>query len=173
MLVSNIRVAWSLIATLLVSAAGTAWADIPRKQDGKPDLTGTYNVSTLTPLQRPTQFGDNLELTPEQAEEMTKAEAAAMAEANRNRGPITEAPPEGGAAPIGSDDSQRESLGAGNVGGYNFFWIDRGSDVALVDGKFRTSILYEPANGRMPQMISLFDINFWYQQLGKSPARRI
>lgn len=137
---------------LALSVAGSLWADIRRTPEGTPDLSGTYDVSTLTPLQRPTHFGDNLELTPEQAEQMIKAEETAMAEANRNRGPITEAPPEGGAAPVGVDDSQRENLGAGNVGGYNFFWIDRGSEVALVDGKFRTSILYDPPNGRMPGM---------------------
>ncbi len=129
---------------------GQAAAEIVRMPNGQPNLSGTYDVSTLTPLQRPEQFGDNLELTPEEAEKIMEAEKAAMAEANRNRGPTTEAPPEGGAAPIGTDDSQREQLGAGNVGGYNFFWIDRGSEVALIDGKFRTSILVDPANGRMP-----------------------
>ncbi len=127
-----------------------SWADIPRTTDGKPDLTGTYDVATLTPLQRPREFGDNLELTPEEAQKIMDAEEAAMAEANRNRGPATEAPPEGGAAPVGSDESQREALGAGNVGGYNFFWVDRGTEVSLVNGKFRTSILVDPPNGRMP-----------------------
>ena len=146
------RLTWSSIVILayVVGLPTTALAEIKRTAQGTPDLSGTYNVSTLTPLQRPKHFGNNLELTPEQAEKMIAAEKAAMAEANRNRGPIEEAPPEGGSAPVGVDDSQRENLGAGNVGGYNFFWIDRGSDVALVDGKFRTSILYEPENGRMP-----------------------
>ncbi len=141
-----------VVICLVFGFSNIGFAEIKRTASGVPDLSGTYNVSTLTPLQRPTQFGDNLELTPEEAEKIMKAEEAAMAEANRNRGPITEAPPEGGAAPIGTDDSQREQLGAGNVGGYNFFWIDRGSEVALVDGKFRTSILYDPPNGRMPEM---------------------
>ena len=144
----------SLILRLLVLAswfaANFALAEIKRTASGTPDLTGTYNVSTLTPMQRPEQFGNSLELTPAEAEKIMKAEAAAMAEANKNRGPTTSAPPEGGAAPVGVDDSQRENLGAGNVGGYNFFWIDRGSEVALVDGKFRTSIIVDPPNGRMP-----------------------
>ena len=140
----------SILLTSLCLLGTHANAEIKRTSSGTPDLTGTYNVSTLTPMQRPEQFGNNLELTPEEAEKIMKAEEAAMAEANRNRGPITEAPPEGGAAPIGVDDTQRESLGAGNVGGYNFFWIDRGSEVALVDGKFRTSIIVDPPNGRMP-----------------------
>ena len=128
----------------------TATAEIKRTASGVPDLTGTYDVSTLTPLQRPEHFGDNLELTPEEAKKIVEDEKAAMAEANKNRGPIDKAPPKGGAAPVGTDDSQRENLGAGNVGGYNFFWIDRGEEVALVNGKFRTSILTDPPNGRMP-----------------------
>lgn len=139
-----------LVVLTFCVGAHSAFAEIQRTASGKPDLTGTYNVSTLTPMQRPEQFGNNLELTPEEAQKIMDAEVAAMAEANKNRGPISSAPPQGGAAPVGVDDSQRENLGAGNVGGYNFFWIDRGSEVALVDGKFRTSIIVDPANGRMP-----------------------
>ncbi len=134
----------------LTGFSANAVADIQRTADGKPDLSGTYDVSTLTPLQRPEEFGDNLELTPEQAKTIMDVAAARSAEANRNRGPITEAPPEGGAAPIGADDSERENLGAGNVGGYNNFWVDRGEEVFTVDGKFRTSIIVDPPNGRMP-----------------------
>ena len=129
---------------------GGSWAEIKRAAEGRPDLSGTYDVSTLTPLQRAKEFGTSLELTPEQAQEIMDTERRQMAEAGRNRGPVKEAPPEGGAPPVGSDESQREALGAGNVGGYNFFWVERGSEVSLVDGKFRTSILIDPPNGRLP-----------------------
>jgi hypothetical protein len=44
------------------------------------------------------------------------------------------------------------ALGAGNVGGYNSFWVDPGSDVVAIDGKYRTSIVYDPPNGRRPPM---------------------
>ncbi len=117
-----------------------------------PDLTGTYNVATLTPLQRPEEFGENLYLTPERANRiMADAEARRVAR-SANRGPVTEAPPEGGAPPVGIGDEFRETSGAGNVGGYNDFWVDPGSEVFMVDGRFRTSIILEPANGRMPTM---------------------
>ena len=117
-----------------------------------PDLTGTYDVSTLTPLQRPEEFGNNLELTPAQASAIVEENRLRTIAADENRGPITKAPPTGGAAPIGAEDSERESLGAGNVGGYNSFWIDRGTEVFMVDGKFRTSIITDPENGRIPAM---------------------
>ena len=62
------------------------------------------------------------------------------------------APPEGGAPPVGVGEEFLESSGAGSVGGYNNFWVDPGNDVFTIDGKFRTSIITEPKNGRMPAM---------------------
>jgi hypothetical protein len=43
-------------------------------------------------------------------------------------------------------------FGAGNVGGYNWFWVDRGAEAFAIDGQFPTSILIDPPNGRMPPM---------------------
>ena len=40
----------------------------------------------------------------------------------------------------------------GNVGGYNTFWIDAGDTAIKIDGKYRTSIITDPPNGRQPQM---------------------
>ncbi|HVS66398.1 MAG TPA: hypothetical protein VMT85_23165 [Thermoanaerobaculia bacterium] len=125
---------------------------IPRTAAGRPDLSGTYDVSTLTPLQRPREFGENLYLTPEQADAIVEEERQRVLDRERNRGPADEPPPPGGAPPIGIGDEFRESSGAGNVGGYNNFWTDRGSDVFMVDGKFRTSIIVDPENGRHPPM---------------------
>jgi hypothetical protein len=45
-----------------------------------------------------------------------------------------------------------QDYGAGGVGGYNSFWVDPGSDLSEVDGKIRTSIIYDPPNGRQPSM---------------------
>lgn len=140
----------TFLATLLC-VAGSTFADIPRLANGKPDLGGTYDVSTLTPLQRPTEFGDNLSLTTEQATAILRANRERIATRDKNRGPISEAPPAGGAPPVGIGDEFRESSGAGNVGGYNNFWVDPGDTVFTVDGKFRTSIIVDPANGQMPK----------------------
>jgi len=140
----------ALILSLPVNAG-----EIARLANGHPDLSGTYDVSTLTPLQRPKEFGDNLELTPAQAEEIVEAARLQDIESNRNRGPITDAPPEGGAPPIGLGEEFTEAMGAGSVGGYNNFWVDPGDDVFTVDGKFRTSIIVEPKDGRMPKLTDL------------------
>ena len=43
-----------------------ATADIPRTAEGKPDMSGTYNVGTSTSMQRNRIFGDNRYMTEEQ-----------------------------------------------------------------------------------------------------------
>ena len=115
----------SLLAALL--GAGAALA--------QPDLSGTYDVSTLTPLERPQAYGDKLYLTAEEAAEIEQREAARNASANQASDPGREAP----------------EVGA-QVGGYNSFWIDRGERANEIDGRFRTSIVSDPPNGRIPPM---------------------
>ena len=139
-----------VLAALIAVPAFAAQDDIPRTADGKPDLSGVYNIATLTPLSRPAKYGDNLFLTAEQAKAIEEEEQAFLAKANEQSDPNRDAPSDEGAAPVGFDDSQRENLGAGNVGGYNAFWIDRGTSTVAIDGAYRTSIITEPANGRMP-----------------------
>src|ERR1700751_4251154 len=47
--------------------------DLPRMPDGHPDLQGTYDLATMTPLER--WSGDPPFLTKEQAEALQRAEA--------------------------------------------------------------------------------------------------
>lgn len=115
-----------------------------RTAAGKPDLSGFYDSGTITPLSRPEAFGDKQFMTREEAERMMAQAAAGRAAANRDSDPERGAPVKGG--------DGRHAYGAGGVGGYNAFWVDPGSDVAQIDGKFRTSIIYDPPNGRQPQM---------------------
>jgi hypothetical protein len=82
-----------------------------------PDLTGTYDLATLTPLQRPVAFGNNKFLSLEEAEEIRLADQRLEAADNEASDPNREAPPVGGDGSPGA---------AGNVGGYNAFWIDNG-----------------------------------------------
>ncbi|HVS66392.1 MAG TPA: hypothetical protein VMT85_23135 [Thermoanaerobaculia bacterium] len=141
-----------LILGALASPSAAEEGDVPRMPNGKPDLSGTYDIATLTPLQRPAHFGDNLYLTREQALAIEQEEREFLAKGAQASDPERGAPEEGGAPPVGLDDAEREILGAGNVGGYNNFWIDRGDSVVEVDGQFRTSIITEPENGRQPPL---------------------
>ena len=142
------KIAILILAVLfLVSLPAVAVEDaIERTSYGKPDLSGTYDAGTVTPVDRPANFGDNLYLTPEEAEKLEKTQAEFWAKAEADKGGAADR----GAPPKGGDGDNR--FGGGGVGGYNIFWIDPGSEAFMVDGKFRTSIIYEPKNGRRPRM---------------------
>ena len=130
-------------ALLAVPAAADSASDIPRTPSGRPDLTGTYDIATLTPLQRPEEFGDDLYMSEEKANEILERTQKLAAKADAPSDADREAPPAGGDGSAGA---------SGNVGGYNSFWIDAGDSLVLVDGKFRTSIITDPPNGRQPPM---------------------
>ncbi len=139
------------IALLLIASPGQG-QEIPRTPSGMPDLSGTYDIATLTPLSRPEEFGDKLFLTQEEADAIRTREAEYRQLRDLPTDPDRSAPRAGGAPPVGLDDSQSERSGAGNVGGYNNFWVDRGSEAFAVDGRYRTSIITDPKNGRQPAM---------------------
>ena len=142
-------VAVAIVALALASVADAQ--DIPRTASGRPDLSGTYDTATLTPLQRPEEFGDRLELTQEEAAGIGQGGQAAVGQAffniplerNEETGPPTEAPP------VGGDGS---TSAAGGVGGYNSFWFDAGNGAFQIDGQWRTSIMTDPPNGRYPSL---------------------
>ncbi|MYD44558.1 MAG: hypothetical protein F4W90_11805 [Gammaproteobacteria bacterium] len=129
------------LAAVATAALATAESDEKRTPWGTPDFTGTYDTATLTPVQRPNYYGTNLYISKEEAEKRAKDQAAGIAAGSSNKDPKREAPPQGGDGSPGA---------AGNVGGYNTFWIDMGDTVNAVDGKFRTSIITYPENGRRP-----------------------
>ena len=120
-------VAGAALALGLAIAAGAAVdaQEIPRTASGRPDLSGTYDTATLTPLERPSEFGDRLTLTEEEAAAIAQGEPVALAavfgippDRNIESAPPSEAPPVGGDGSTGA---------AGAVGGYNTFWMDRGT----------------------------------------------
>ena len=142
----------TLILTILLAFAATgaivASDDIPRRHDGKPDLSGTYDIATLTPLQRPAQYGDNLTLTPEEAKAIADHWQANFEKDYAPSDPNRKAPPKGGTGIYAPEFTGA----AGKVGGYNAFFVDIGDGTFQLDGKYRTSIITEPANGRMPAL---------------------
>ena len=141
----------ALALGLLLAAAGAVDAqEVSRTAGGRPDLSGTYDTATLTPLERPAELGDRLTLTEEEAAAIAAGEPVALAarfgipqERNIEAAPPREAPPVGGDGSIGA---------AGAVGGYNTFWMDRGSSGFQIDGQWRTSIIVDPPNGRQPPL---------------------
>src|SRR5580765_7975864 len=96
-------------------AAKTAWGD--------PDLQGVWDYKTITPLERPANFGDRQFLTDE---EVTRLEANA---AKRLNSPPDENSPQGLVhAPYMTDPGQK------------------------VDEDRRTSLIIDPPDGRIPPL---------------------
>ena len=134
----------TFFSTCLLALPAAAMGEIQRTSAGHPDLTGTYDSGTLTPEERPQVFGDRQFMTRQEADQLLKAHPFTQSDANVISDPNRGAPQAGG-------DGQ-QAYGAGGVGGYNSFWVDPGSGVSEVNGKIRTSIVYDPPNGRRPSM---------------------
>ena len=132
-----------MLLTLLLAAAPPAATTGPRTADGHPDLSGMYDIATLTPLNRPGNVGDRMSLTEAEAKALAQATAALLAKNNAASDPNRKAPPSGGDGSAGP---------AGNVGGYNTLWVDTGTGAFKIDGQYRTSIVIDPANGRIPAL---------------------
>jgi hypothetical protein len=126
-----------------------ARSDLPRTPDGHPDLQGTYDLATMTPLER--LPGDPPFLTRERAAALQRAEATRRAKDDEPLAADRPPPPVGGdtSAPKSFFEAL-EKAGGGAVGGYNRFWLNQGSAYTEVGGEIRTSIVVDPPDGRLP-----------------------
>lgn len=132
------------VAALLPGDAAGQSSSIPRTPWGHPDLQGLWNTATMTPLERPDNAGGRLTLTDAEARAIEQANAARRELRARPSDPERQAPPVGGDGSTGA---------AGNVGGYNNFWVDPGDTYNKVDGQYRTSIIVDPPDGRVPPLV--------------------
>jgi hypothetical protein len=115
------------------TAKSKSWT-VPRTPDGHPDLQGVWTNVTLTPMDRPTQFKDKATVTDAEA----KSYETKDLEVNNIDDPK---------APL------LARAGSAGTGGYNNLFIDRGSELARVDGVKRTSLIVDPPDGRTPAML--------------------
>jgi hypothetical protein len=139
------------LALIVGFAHATAGAQSPRDEktwtmrrtpEGRPDLQGTWTNATITPVERPDAFSE-LELTEAQVAQLEKGVADRIERLAQPSDPNRPAPPKGGDGSVGP---------AGNVGGYNNFWIDSGTRVARIHGKPRSSLIVDPPDGRVPPL---------------------
>jgi len=136
-----------------VAAPRARQVNVPRAANGHPDLSGTYDVATMTPVERPAGLGNRLVLTPEEAAALENYEAARNAKDVAPRRPDQPLPPVDGNS--STPPSFLETLfraGGGDVGGYNLFWLSPGSKVITVDGQKRSSLIVDPVDGKIPPM---------------------
>ena len=110
--------------------AGAEAADTPLKTAwGVPDLQGTWDFRTMTPMQRPERFKDQEFLTEEEIAELEEATRA------------------GHESALAREAADEPSQGDVDVG-YDFIFIDVGTKVT---GTRRTSLIVDPPDGRMPK----------------------
>jgi hypothetical protein len=119
------------IAASAQSPENRRW-EVPRTPDGRPDLQGNWTNVTITPFER--EEGQEPVLS---WDEVARLEG--RAEARIEAGARASAP-------------DRVALDAGGgVGGYNNVYIDRGTNIAIVNGEPRASLLMRP-DGRIPAL---------------------
>ena len=104
----------------------------PRTPWGAPDLEGVWDFRTITPMERPEEFGDREFLTAEESADLEQNVLDRNARLDEPSEIRTELLPVGG-----------------NVGAYNNFWMDRGTTVVETR---RTSLILDPPNGRIPPL---------------------
>ena len=108
-------------------------AELPRTAWGDPDLQGNWTNVTITPFER--EEGREPVFTWDEVAELeggaeSRVEAAARA----------------------SDPDRPPPAAGGSTGGYNYVYIDRGTNVAIVNGEPRASLVTRPPNGRIPPL---------------------
>ena len=119
-----------VLAGPAAAVAQTGEWTAPRTAFGQPDLQGVWDFATITPLERPEQFGDRAVMT---------AEESATYERERF-------------ALVDHDTEEGATLVCEGTGNYNEFWFDRGfGDV--VEGR-PTSLIVDPPNGRIPPRVA-------------------
>ena len=134
----RLRVGMACATALALSgaAANAGNYKVPRLPDGTPDLQGNWTNATATPVERSAELGTRRAYTDAEATAIEKTAQGAV---------------EADARP--SDPNAKIQAGElPPVGNYNLFWTDRGMTVQVIGGEKRTSMIVEPANGRIPDL---------------------
>jgi hypothetical protein len=129
-----------LAGFLAVAIGGTLFAqtqsakDVARTAAGRPDFQGVWTNATITPLERPAEFAAKATVT--------DAEARAYESKDKDSNTLD--------SDVGSNFNR--ATGGPGVGAYNNLFVDRGSELARVDGVKRTSLIVDPADGKIPPL---------------------
>jgi hypothetical protein len=97
-------------------------------------LQGTWTNASLTSLERADMFHGKASMTAAEAAEFERTNAFARLS-------------EEDAKP---SDPNAKSTASGDPGGYNAFWLDPGTKLAVVKGEARTSFIVDPLDGKVP-----------------------
>ena len=128
-----VLLAWVLVAVsplsvwAQTSSIGADEADTALKTpDGDPNLQGVWGYRTMTPLERPTELGEQQFFS---AEEASAFQRQGLDERNKDQR----------ASEVGVDQDVRNA--------YNEFWWDYGKTLTA---DLRTSLIVDPSDGQIP-----------------------
>jgi len=107
---------------------------IPRTADGHPDLQGVWTNATITPMERPREFTGKATVSDAEARAYEKQDLST----NTLDGDV--------------NNVENQRTGGAGVGAYNNLFVDRGSELARVDGVKRTSLIIDPPDGKIPAL---------------------
>jgi hypothetical protein len=122
------------LAAILAMPLQSQPSRVPRTPDGRPDLQGIWTNVTLTPVERPDVFAGKATVSDAEASAYEKKDLETN-DIDRDDAPILKA--------INGDNA---------VAGYNNLFIDRGTELARVDGVKRTSLIVDPPDGKIPAL---------------------
>jgi hypothetical protein len=119
------------LSAIVAACAALMFAAGAAAQPARGSVEGVWNFSTLTPLERPQEFADRPSIS--------DAEAAAWVQQTLER-----------------NDRDRRDGGAGVdvARAVNDYWFDRGTELALRGRRRMTSLIIDPADGRLPSLTS-------------------
>ena len=129
--------------------------------DGHPDLQGC----TIWPPSPASSGPMGVPAAYEQGRGAEAGNGGGKASGSREARPIDgdrTAPPKGGDGSVGA---------AGNVGGYNTFWLDPGSVYTIVDGQDARRSSIDPPDGRVPPMTPLRGNERWRRLSARDPPQ--
>ncbi len=110
---------------------------MPRTEHGHPDLQGTWWFGSRTPLQRPANLGEQRSYTAEEVARLEQRMAQRNADLMAPLAPDRSAPEQGAMIRQEADD--------------NFLAHFQEPEIVPVAGEYRTSVIVDPPNGRIPR----------------------
>ena len=138
------RTAVLCAAVALACARGVAAEETPKTSWGVPDLQGTWDFRTLTPMQRPEEYKDRAFLTPEEAAAFERQAAESWANPEER---------------TGQSDVDR---------GYNAGFLEVGTQLSK---SMRTSQIVDPPDGRLPALTDAARLRYaeWREVWSRPP----
>jgi hypothetical protein len=140
----------SALSLILVLMSTSLRAEIPRTFNGDPNLQGTWYYGSATPLERPEELGLQRSLTD------TQVRARDQSLHDQYEQKAVPLDPDRGTPEAGAEIGQEADAVYNAVR----------TNLTLIDGEYRTSLIVDPPNGRLPYRAGGKDIFDRWREAG-------